>query len=99
MSFEIQHQAAMLADGVRLTAFRRAIEKNVREDDCVADVGTGTGILASYAAARTRGTVYGIEYFPETAAIAEEMARQSGLTNLQVVRGASYGRPIDAAPR
>jgi type I protein arginine methyltransferase len=98
MPFEIQHHAAMLADTVRLNAFRHAIENRVSPTDCVVDIGTGTGILASYAAVQSKKTVYAIEYFSETANIASQMARASGLSNLKIVQGSSYSRPIDASP-
>lgn len=36
----------MLADGVRNEAYWRAIEKYIRSEHVVLDVGTGTGMLA-----------------------------------------------------
>ena len=42
----------MLADAVRLRAYHRAIQRYVTSQDCVVDIGTGTGVLAFFAAAR-----------------------------------------------
>lgn len=52
----------MLADRVRVDAYRDAIDKYVNEDDVVIDLGTGTGILAFLAAARRPRKVYGIDH-------------------------------------
>src|ERR1700730_5319738 len=40
----------MLADSVRLDAYHAAIERYVTSQDYVVDVGTGTGVLAFFAA-------------------------------------------------
>jgi predicted RNA methylase len=42
----------MLTDAVRLRAYNRAIQRYVTSQDCVVDIGTGTGVLAFFAAAR-----------------------------------------------
>lgn len=98
MVFEIQHHARMLADRVRLDAFRAALEKSVRPGDRVMDIGTGTGILASYAAALTSAEVYGIEYFPEAATLACLMAERAGLSNLRIVHGSSFKCDLPEPP-
>ncbi|MDO8528151.1 MAG: 50S ribosomal protein L11 methyltransferase [Deltaproteobacteria bacterium] len=88
----------MLADKTRLDAYQRALQKAVGPEDCVVDIGTGTGILASYAAKRTKNAVYGIEYFSTAAAIGQKLAQDSGYSNLIIVNNSSYNRPIEAAP-
>ena len=45
MGFESFFHSVMLADKVRLSAFRQAIHHSVAENDNVVDIGTGTGIL------------------------------------------------------
>jgi protein arginine N-methyltransferase 1 len=51
----------MLADRVRVDAYWRAIEKHVRPGDVVIDLGTGTGILAFFAA-KQGATVHAVEH-------------------------------------
>jgi hypothetical protein len=89
----------MLADVHRLSAYREAIEKVVGPHDCVADLGTGTGILASYAAQRTSGPVYAVEYFDETAQVAEEMALRAGFDQIRIIRDNALSCKLPDAPR
>lgn len=98
MVFEIQHHARMLSDPVRLAAFRAALEESVKPTDRVADIGTGTGILASYAAALTEADVYGIEYFPEAANLARLMVERSGLANVHILNESSFACTLPEPP-
>ena len=43
----------MLADSVRLDAYQAAIQRYVTSQHYVADIGTGTGVLAFFAAAKS----------------------------------------------
>ena len=98
MVFEIQHHARMLSDAVRLAAFRAALEESVKPGDRVADIGTGTGILASYAAALTDADVYGIEYFPEAATLARLLAERGGMSNVHIVNESSFTAALPEPP-
>jgi SAM-dependent methyltransferase len=91
-------QRGMLLDHTRTRAFRRAIETLVKAGDRVVDVGTGSGILAMFAARAGAVESVGLE-FTEMAAWAERLAKANGLSAIRIVRGdaAEYcaERPID----
>lgn len=97
--FPLLHHAAMLADRTRLSAYRRALTRVIRPRDTVVDLGTGTGILAGYAAGRTRGRVFAIEYFPRLAQVAEWLLRSSRRSRVQVLQARSFDvtlqEPVD----
>jgi SAM-dependent methyltransferase len=69
---------AMLADAPRMQAYRRAIEAVVRPGDVVADLGTGSGVLALMAAQAGAGRVYAIDRRPRSLWIAERIIRANG---------------------
>jgi len=52
----------MLADRIRVEAYHQAITKHVGQGDVVIDLGTGTGILAFFAAAQNPKMVYALEH-------------------------------------
>jgi protein arginine N-methyltransferase 1 len=56
----VNHRA-MLADGVRMDGFRRALESVVKNGDVVIDVGSGSGILSFFAARAGAAKVFGLE--------------------------------------
>ena len=60
----LSHHRLMLIDDARMTAFRQAIHEVVRPGDVVVDVGTGTGVLALWAAQAGARRVYAIEPAP-----------------------------------
>lgn len=55
-------QERMLADRPRMDFYHRAIDRHVHPGDRVIDLGTGTGILAAFAARRGAATVYAIDH-------------------------------------
>lgn len=61
-----------LVDGQRTRAFERAISRAVRKGDLVLDVGTGSGILALFAARAGAGRVVAIEIDPYLVELARE---------------------------
>jgi protein arginine N-methyltransferase 1 len=52
----------MLSDTVRVSAYQRAIQKQVTKDDSVLDLGTGTGLLAMLAAQKEPRKIYAIDH-------------------------------------
>jgi len=71
LSWEEDFHQLMLNDHLRMEAFERAIKSAVRPGMAVADVGTGTGILALWALEAGARVVYGID-------VNERILRQAG---------------------
>ena len=89
----------MLADPVRLAAYHEAIQRYVTSQDCVVDVGTGTGILAFFAAAKRPRKVYAIDHSKTMLDYARAAAEANGIADLTFVASASHrfrpAEPID----
>ena len=69
----------MLKDYVRLAAYRRAIENKVKPGCISMDLGTGTGILAFFAAKAGSKKVYAIEKRSDIVELSKELARENGI--------------------
>ncbi|GJP54711.1 hypothetical protein CLOM_g13762 [Closterium sp. NIES-68] len=76
----LYHQKDMLSDRVRMNAYRDAVMKNKAHfaDKVVLDVGTGSGILAIWAAQAGARRVYAVEA-TDMARHAETLARANGV--------------------
>lgn len=84
----LNHHRLMLSDQRRMDAYHRAIVAGVKPGDVVVDLGTGTGILAFWAA-RVPGTrVYAIEPH-EIIEVARRVAEANQIDNVIFVRGDS----------
>jgi SAM-dependent methyltransferase len=79
----------MLADSVRLNAYHAAIERYVTGQDYVVDVGTGTGVLAFFAAAKDPRKVYALDHSKKMVAYARSAAEANGIANLTFVASPS----------
>jgi len=79
----------MLQGSVRMSAYRSAILESVKNGDVVADIGTGSGILAFYAIQAGAERVYAIEQ-DSIIEEAKELARRSGMeSKIVFIRGRS----------
>jgi protein arginine N-methyltransferase 1 len=77
----------MVADRIRVEAYRQAIHARVKPGDVVVDVGSGTGLLAVFAAEAGARRVYGIEW-GSIQATAQQVARANGYGDvIEVLRG------------
>lgn len=77
----------MLADRRRVCDFGRAVRRAVRAGDVVADIGTGSGLLALTAASAGAGRVYAIDRGP-VLEVARQIAVDNGLAErITFVRG------------
>ena len=83
------HHKSMLGDQVRMKAYKKAIHEVVKKGDVVADIGTGSGILAFFSAKAGARKVYAIEQ-NDIIEEARELAKTNGLEDRIVfVRGRS----------
>lgn len=74
-----QHRT-MLTDQVRMTAYKRAIQEAIQAGDVVADIGTGSGILAFLAVQAGARKVYAVEQ-GDIIKDAEKLAEINGLAD------------------
>eukprot|EP00986_Skeletonema_menzelii_P010537 scaffold5150_cov133-Skeletonema_menzelii.AAC.11 len=87
---QLYHQKQMLTDHNRMAAYHSAIVGNseVFKDKVVMDVGTGSGILACWAAQAGAKRVYAVEY-TDMAKHARNVVRANGLDHIvTVIQGA-----------
>ena len=89
MAFEnLYDHEQMIADSVRVDTYYEAISRYIKPDDVVIDLGTGSGILAFFAARQKARRVYAIEHsnFIE---IAEKIAIHNNINNITFVKSNS----------
>lgn len=94
----LNYHRVMLEDEVRMDTYRRAIQALVRPGDTVLDLGTGTGILAFWAARAGARRVYAVDPAP-VAGVAERVARANGFETVQFLkadsRAVTLPEPVD----
>ena len=96
--FSAGDHSTMVGDAIRLDAYYAAIQNQTKPGTIVAEIGTGTGILAAYAASFTQAPVAAIEYYDSTADLAEAMFIAAKMTHVKVYRGESYGITLNPSP-
>jgi protein arginine N-methyltransferase 1 len=75
----------MIADAVRLYAYREAIRRHVRPGDTVVDLGAGTGILSLFASERQPRQIYAIDH-SEFIDVARQIAEHNRASNITFIR-------------
>ena len=86
----IENQVFLCSDGVRVNAFRRAINKVVKKGDLVADIGAGTGILSELALQAGAEHVVLIEQNKDILEIARDrIGRTFSTNNFTILSGRS----------
>ncbi|GAB1488392.1 hypothetical protein MASR2M8_08370 [Opitutaceae bacterium] len=80
----LSEQERMLADGPRMAFYHEAVTRSIRPGDRVIDLGTGTGILAAFAARRGAGKVYALDH-SSILDHARELAQYNGINGVEFV--------------
>jgi protein arginine N-methyltransferase 1 len=77
-------QEKMLADRPRMAFYHAAIARHIHPGDRVIDLGTGTGILAAFAARRGAAQVYAVDH-SEILRHAKTLAAANGIQNVEFI--------------
>jgi len=86
---QLSHQSNMLADAIRTSTYQNAIFQNTEDfqNATVIDVGTGTGLLAFFAAQSGAKYVYGIE-MSRIALAARRLVEANGMSDkISIIKG------------
>ncbi|HVH44482.1 MAG TPA: 50S ribosomal protein L11 methyltransferase [Labilithrix sp.] len=78
--YSVLNYGYMAADGVRMDAYSRALERLVKPGSIVLDIGAGTGIFSLLAARAGAARVHAVEPNPAIWVLAE-LARENGLAD------------------
>lgn len=84
MFADFHEQERMLADQQRMAFYHTAIGRHIRPGDRVIDLGTGTGILAAWAARRGAAHVYAIDH-SEILTYARMLAAANRIENVEFI--------------
>lgn len=72
----------MLADDIRVHTYKRGIQKHIKSDDIVVDLGTGSGILTMFAAQNNPRKIYAIDH-SDFIEVAKVLADANGMNHIQ----------------
>ena len=85
MFTDVKWHERMLADKVRVNTYRDGIIRNVKPGDVVIDLGTGTGLLAFFAARSGARTLYAIDH-SDFIDVAKQIGERNGIGNVVFVK-------------
>jgi len=98
MFADFHEQERMLSDQPRMAFYHTAIARHIQPGDRVIDLGTGTGILAAFAARRGAAQVYAIDH-SDILTHARSLADANRVRNIEFVSSHSTAftvdRPVD----
>jgi protein arginine N-methyltransferase 1 len=88
--YSLRGYGAMIADGVRMAAYRAALARAIEPGDVVLDLGAGTGIMSLLACQLGAGKVYAVE--PSDAlAVARQLAQDNGCADrIEFLQASSF---------
>lgn len=89
-----REQERMLADKPRMDFYHAAIARHIQPGDRVVDLGTGTGILAAFAARRGCAKVYAIDH-SDILEHARTLAAANGITQVEFISTHSTAFKLD----
>lgn len=78
--------AQCLLDKQRTEMFKKAIEETVKPGNKVVDLGTGSGVMALFAAKQGAEEVYGVEFDPYVAHIAQKNFQKNNFKGMHIVQ-------------
>jgi len=91
----LQGHRRLLDDGERNRAFYEALQRTVKNDSAVLDIGSGTGIWAVTAAILGARRVVAVEYEPLLIGVIKALAAENGVADrVEVVCGDSRSVPL-----
>jgi len=82
---DLYEHEKMLADSVRIDTYKIAIQKLIGPEDVILDLGTGTGILALFAAKQKPQKIYAIDH-TKFIDVAREIAKRNGCEDIEFIR-------------
>lgn len=92
------HHEEMLADTIRVEAYRQGIANAVQDGDVVVDLGTGTGLLAFMASNAGASKVYAVEH-ADVIRLAKDVGTKNGFDTIEYVqtnsREFTAAEPVD----
>jgi len=89
MDMQIIHHNRMLSDDIRCNLFKEVIKRQINNETILVDIGTGTGLLSSFALENGAKEVYSIEYFKDASEFSEKYLSKKW-NNVKCINKSSY---------